>query len=221
MPEMNGLEVVREIKKDILKGLMNDVPILIYTENDYFNIQDEAIELGITDFMAKPFFLSNFKRIVASLKDNHQGHKKRSSLDGLNILAAEDNELNAEILFELLLTKGASCKICKDGVEVVNAFSKAREDEYDLILMDVQMPKLNGLEATKAIRDLNKANAKTIPIIAMTANAFSDDVKLSLDAGMNYHLSKPINMQELEKVVAKFVSCPEDNATFISKNDNS
>ena len=99
--------------------------------------------------------------------------------------------------------RGAICKVCADGVEVVEAFKNSKEDEYDLILMDVQMPRLDGLGATKQIRALDKPNAKTIPIIAMTANAFSEDIKASIDAGMNYHVSKPIDFKVLEECIKK------------------
>lgn len=132
--------------------------------------------------------------------------KLESVLSGKRILAAEDNELNAEILVELLKMRGAQCEVCANGYEIVNAFQNAGDDDYDFILMDVQMPRMNGLEATKAIRSLDKESAKTIPIIAMTANAFSDDVKASLDAGMNCHISKPLDLSVLENYLITLYS---------------
>lgn len=125
------------------------------------------------------------------------------SLEGLHILAAEDNELNAEILVELLDMEGASCKVCEDGIEVVEEFEHSKPDTYDLILMDIQMPRQNGYEATKAIRAGNHLEASTIPIIAMTANAFAEDVKEALQSGMNAHIAKPINMDVLEGTLMK------------------
>ena len=122
-------------------------------------------------------------------------------MEGLHILAAEDNELNAEILTELLSMEGVSCKICKDGVLVVREFEQAAPGTYDLILMDVMMPNLNGYEATKQIRSSTHPEAKTIPIVAMTANAFAEDVQEALQAGMNAHIAKPVDMAVLKKTI--------------------
>ena len=122
-------------------------------------------------------------------------------LKGMNFLCAEDNVLNAEILCELLKIEGATCTICEDGQKVLDAFKQSKPQEYDVILMDVQMPNMNGYEATKAIRNSNHSCAKTIPIIAMTANAFSEDIQKSLAAGMNAHVSKPVEMKVLEKTI--------------------
>lgn len=139
------------------------------------------------------------------LADNVLGSDSDSafSLDGLHILAAEDNELNAEILSEILKIEGASCEICEDGAKVVNAFENAAPGTYDLILMDVQMPNMNGYEATKAIRTGPHPEAKTIPIVAMTANAFAEDVRDALQAGMDGHISKPVDMAVLKKTLSK------------------
>lgn len=106
---------------------------------------------------------------------------------------------------DLLLMRGACCKICSDGIEIVEAFKNSAPDDYDLILMDVQMPRLNGLDATKQIRALDLPHAKSIPIIAMTANAFSEDIKASLDAGMNAHVSKPIDFKLLEQCIKEVI----------------
>ncbi len=125
------------------------------------------------------------------------------SLEGLHILAAEDNELNAEILSELLTMEGATCKICSDGVEIVQEFERTTPGTYDLLLMDVQMPNMNGYEATKAIRAGSHPEAKTIPIVAMTANAFAEDVMDALQAGMNAHIAKPVNMDVLKARLAQ------------------
>ena len=127
-------------------------------------------------------------------------------LQGMRFLCAEDNELNAEILTELLKIEGAECTICENGEEILRAFEQSAPGDYDMILMDVQMPVMNGYEATKAIRRSSHKLAKTIPIIAMTANAFSEDIQHSLAAGMNAHVSKPVEMKVLEKTIRSIKS---------------
>ena len=122
-------------------------------------------------------------------------------LKGMRFLCAEDNELNAEILTELLKIEGAACTICENGEEILKSFEQSAPGEYDMILMDIQMPVMNGYEATRAIRRSSHELAKTIPIIAMTANAFSEDIQHSLAAGMNAHISKPVDMKRLEKTI--------------------
>ncbi len=125
------------------------------------------------------------------------------TLEGLHILAAEDNELNAEILTELLAIEGVSCKVCEDGEKVVAEFEHSQPGDYDLILMDIQMPHMNGYEATRAIRAGSHPEAKTIPIVAMTANAFAEDVMDALQAGMDGHISKPVDMTAMKKTLSK------------------
>ena len=132
--------------------------------------------------------------------------EETSPLSGMKFLCAEDNAINAEILQMLLETKGASCTICPNGQEIVDAFANVKPGEYDMILMDVQMPVMNGYEATKAIRRSSHELAMTIPIIAMTANAFSEDIQHSLAAGMNAHVSKPVEMKVLEKTIRSIKS---------------
>ena len=127
-------------------------------------------------------------------------------LQGMRFLCAEDNEINAEILTELLKIEGAECTICENGEEILKAFGQSAPGDYDMILMDVQMPVMNGYEATKAIRRSSHELAKTIPIIAMTANAFSEDIQHSLAAGMNAHISKPVDMKTLEKTIRSIKS---------------
>ena len=126
-----------------------------------------------------------------------------NTLKGMRFLCAEDNELNAEILMELLKIEGAECIICENGERVLEAFEQSAPGDYDMILMDVQMPVMNGYDATRAIRRSTHELAKTIPIIAMTANAFSEDIQYSLAAGMNAHISKPVNMKTLEKTIRR------------------
>ena len=128
---------------------------------------------------------------------------KLISLEGMKILVAEDNEINAEILQELLDIEGATCDIANDGKAVLEKFKASKVGQYDFIFMDIQMPIMNGYEATRAIRDCSHPEAKSIPIIAMTANAFDDDVKMALDCGMNAHLAKPIDMDKLKQIIDK------------------
>lgn len=126
-------------------------------------------------------------------------------LNGLHFLAAEDNEINAEILSELLDIEGAACEIVENGQLALERFERAGVGEFDAILMDVQMPVMNGYEASEKIRLLQRPDAKSIPIIAMTANAFAEDVKDALNAGMNAHVAKPIDMDILKKTIYQYI----------------
>ena len=145
-------------------------------------------------------------RFVSSAEQAEKDEPAGNVLKGMRFLCAEDNELNAEILMELLKIEGAECTICENGKRVLEAFEQSAPGDYDMILMDVQMPVMNGYEATKAIRRSSHELAKTIPIIAMTANAFSEDIQQSLAAGMNAHVSKPIEMKVLEKTIRSIKS---------------
>ena len=145
-------------------------------------------------------------RFVSSAEQVEKDEPAGNVLKGMRFLCAEDNELNAEILMELLKIEGAECTICENGKRVLEAFEQSAPGDYDMILMDVQMPVMNGYEATKAIRRSSHELAKTIPIIAMTANAFSEDIQHSLAAGMNAHVSKPVEMKVLEKTIRSIKS---------------
>lgn len=213
----DGLDVARTLKSD--NSQWKDVPIYILTSFDYSDIEVDAIDIGISGFLMKPLFISNLKHAIETSglqshqkQDSKQGNK--SVLKGMHVLAAEDNELNSEILVELLGIHGASCKVCKDGQEIVDVMKQAKPNEYDFILMDVQMPIKNGLDATREIRALDSVYARTVPIIAMTANAFTEDIKRSIEAGMNYHISKPIDFDLLENYIQNLVkgSCPRQAA---------
>ena len=145
-------------------------------------------------------------RTVALAAQEETDEQDGNILQGMRFLCAEDNELNAEILTELLKIEGAECTICENGEEILKAFEQSAPGDYDMILMDVQMPVMNGYEATRAIRRSSHELAKTIPIIAMTANAFSEDIQHSLAAGMNAHVSKPVEMKVLEKTIRSIKS---------------
>lgn len=201
MDGMNGVETARRIREIVAK----DISILILTSYDWSEFEDEAREAGIDAFLPKPFFVSNLKLNIKKLKETKKSAQEDAvadcSLSGKHFLAAEDNELNAEILTELLDMIGVTCDIAENGQLAVEKFTGAEKGTYDAILMDVQMPVMNGYDATKAIRASAHPDAKSIPIIAMTANAFAEDIKNALDAGMNAHVAKPVDMALLEKIL--------------------
>ena len=141
-------------------------------------------------------------RVVSSTEQIEMHETDSDILDGMRFLCAEDNELNAEILMELLKLEGAECTICENGKRILEAFEQSVPGEYDMILMDVQMPVMNGYEATKAIRKLTDERAK-IPIIAMTANAFEEDRQAALAAGMDDYVAKPVEISELFRTIMK------------------
>ena len=163
--------------------------------------------------LPKPFFVSALKEKWTELQQPDDGkdqeEQEANSLKGLRFLAAEDNEINAEILAEILEFEGASCEIMSNGKLALERFDQAQPGDFDAILMDVQMPVMNGYEATQAIRALPREDAKSIPIIAMTANAFAEDEKAALDAGMNAHVAKPLNVKLLKKAIRQYTGGTE------------
>ena len=165
---------------------------------------------GADGLVTRPFFFSKLVRAVNEKNDSSEisESENNSILNGMKFLCAEDNELNAEILTALLEIAGAKCVIYPDGEEIVKAFANVKKGDFDAILMDVQMPKMNGFEATKAIRNGENPLGKTIPIIAMTANAFSSDVQDCLNAGMDAHIPKPLDLTALEKNIRDIVTPP-------------
>ena len=189
------------------ENIDSNLPIMVLTSYEFEEIADKAKETGISVFLSKPFFVSSFRNAVEKLsgeeQEAEQVEEQTASLEGLNILAAEDNPINAEILVELLDIEGAKCTICENGQIAVDTFVNSAPGTYNMIFMDVQMPVMNGHQASKAIRESSHPEAKTIPIIAMTANAFDDDKKAAFDAGMNAHVAKPIDMKLVKKTVAK------------------
>lgn len=164
-------------------------------------------DCGVDGLIPRPFFLSNLLHAIERIKGSAAYmEESRSVLCGLHFLCAEDNELNAEILETMLSMEGATCTICHNGQEIVNTFKTVQSGEYDAILMDIQMPVMNGLEATRAIRSGENQLGRTIPILAMTANAFSEDIQNSLDAGMDAHISKPIDIRVLEREMSRLLT---------------
>ena len=192
---------------DIVKNLREKAgeDILIFC-SDYGHrnlVKSLLTECGVDGFIPRPFFFDNFTRAVegARTKKGNNDSERRTPLSGRRFLCAEDNDLNAEILEALLNTHGASCVIYPSGVELVEAFADVKEGDYDAILMDVQMPKMDGMQATRAIRSGDNPLGKDIPIIAMTANAFSSDVQECLASGMDAHLAKPVDLASLERTL--------------------
>ena len=197
-----------EAAKALRGALPADVPVLLLAEYDAEGIE-EALQVENTVLLTKPFFMSVLREKISEMwedgpKREEKASEESQSLEGLHFLAVEDNEINAEILTEILKMEGASCEIAENGRQAVERFRQAREGEFDVILMDVQMPVMNGYEAARAIRCLEKEEAKRIPIIAMTANAFAEDEKEALEAGMNAHVAKPLDVELLKRVIRKY-----------------
>ena len=184
------------------------VPILFMTEYDEEGME-EVLRMANTEVLTKPFFVSAFKEKISELQEEEGECRsesvERNNLEGLYFLAAEDNEINAEILSEILDIEGAGCEIVGNGRLALERFMETEEGRFDAILMDVQMPVMNGYDATRAIRQLERSDARKIPIIAMTANAFAEDEKEALDAGMDVHMAKPIDIELLKRVIRQQV----------------
>ncbi len=204
LPDIDAVEAAGRIR-----ALLPEAPILFLKEYEEGE-EDRASEIEKAGMMFKPFFVSVLKEKVRKIQDARKadedaGKAQEDSLKGMNFLAAEDNEINAEILREILSMENASCEIVENGKLAVERFAACRAGEFDAILMDVQMPVMNGYEATRAIRALEREDAGEIPIIAMTANAFAEDEKEALRAGMDVHLAKPVNVELLKQIVRQYV----------------
>lgn len=205
MPEMDGIDVARKIRERYDK----ETTVIILTSFNWDEIMDEALHAGVDSFLAKPLFASNvideFERIARKNSMSLFKEKSRADLKGRHILMAEDVEINAEITEQILMVRGAEIDHAKNGKIVLEMFEKSEEGYYDAILMDVRMPEMDGLAATEAIRALGREDAKAIPIIAMTANAFDEDVQRSLQVGMNAHLSKPVEPDRLYQTLEELI----------------
>ena len=205
MPEMDGVETTRQIRRHY----GNDMLIIIMTAYSWDTIREEALAAGIDGFLAKPIFASNvmekFKHIVRHRQIGIFREKQSASLAGRRILLAEDIEANAEIMMDILEMEEMTTDHAENGKIVLEMFEKSAAGTYDAILMDIRMPEMDGLEAAAAIRALDRPDAKTIPIIALTANAFDEDVQRSLQAGMNAHLSKPVEPDHLYRTLGELI----------------
>ena len=208
MPEMDGIATARRIRECVGE----DVTIIILTSFDFSEIEEEARAVGVNAFMAKPLFRS---RLTATLRQFTSGKKEKNARNyledfakenyaGKRILLVEDNELNREIATEIIGMTGVTIDSAENGKIAVEKVMEAPEKWYDLIFMDIQMPIMNGYEATAAIRSLAGSRGK-VPIIAMTANAFAEDVQLAKNTGMNEHIAKPLDLNKLNDVLKQWL----------------
>ena len=201
MPGLDGLETARLIRKNYPEK----IPILLLTAYDWGEIEQEAMEIGVDHFMPKPFFMSTFKDAIRRVMGGQKkaGISQSDVVLGKNILVVDDIEVNRIILVKILTSLGAVCDTAGNGQEAVEKFETSQPGRYDLILMDVQMPIMNGYEATRTIRAGAHPEAGRIPIIAMTANAFVDDVREAIDSGMDAHIAKPVQIDNLKATIGQ------------------
>ncbi len=204
MPEMDGIETTREIRKIV----GNDTPVIVLTSFNWDEIADEAREAGVDTFVPKPLFASTVMDEFAEAFRSKNGALEQRTvyLKGRRVLLAEDVAVNAEIMMMVLSMREMEVDLAENGRVAVNLFESHEAGYYDAILMDMRMPEMDGLEATRAIRGLQRDDAKMIPIIALTANAFDEDVQRSMQAGLNAHLSKPVDPETLFETLEKLIS---------------
>jgi CheY-like chemotaxis protein len=209
MPEMNGIDVTRAIRKSIGE----DVLIIIISAYDWSDIEQEARQAGANAFISKPLFKSRLAHLFNSLVGNEEElpetmplqNFEDMNLAGHRALLVEDNELNAEIATEILEMTGITVDTANDGSTAIDMIRERQDIKYDIIFMDIQMPIMNGYDAARAIRNLGCDYCKSVPIIAMTANAFAEDVQSAFSAGMNEHIAKPLDLKALAAVLDKWV----------------
>ncbi len=207
LPDLNGVEVTRRIRKE----MGEDVSIIVLTAYDWSDIEDEAKEAGVTAFCSKPLFLSELRSCLHSIVNTQEEKEKDTGggVVGINtgrILLAEDNELNQEIAVAILGDAGFSTEVAENGQAAIDMLKQSEPGYYQVVLMDVQMPVMNGYEATREIRKLADRDLSSIPIIAMTANAFEEDKQEALKSGMNGHIAKPIDMDTLFKTLGEVLA---------------
>ena len=205
MPGMDGLHTAREMRKH----LGDKVPILIISAYDWSEIEQEAKEAGIQGFISKPLFKSNLflglsQHVLREADEKSEDEVHLQCFSGKHVLLSEDNDLNWEIAEELLSEAGFELERAENGQICVEMFEQSPVGFYDVILMDIRMPIMNGYDAAKTIRALDRKDAN-IPIIAMTADAFSDDIQHCLDCGMNEHVAKPIDVDRLSQILKKYI----------------
>ena len=201
MPDMNGIETIRRIRRVIGEN----AAIIVLTAYDWADFEKEAREAGATAFVAKPIFMSELRSVLTRpvQMEEPKSENTESSYDysGKRVLLVEDNELNRELALAILEETGMQIDCAEDGIEAVNIINEAPEDKYDLVLMDIQMPRMDGYTATREIRTLSNNRKANIPIVAMTANAFDEDRRKAFECGMNGHIVKPIDMKAIAKIL--------------------
>ncbi|MCM1299212.1 MAG: response regulator [Firmicutes bacterium] len=208
MPEMSGIETARKIRR----AIGDEAPIIILTAYDWTDIEQEAKEAGITAFCAKPLFMSDLKSALLAANNlvdkrlDSEEEAAQVSFKDKRVLLVEDNELNREIAEEILKETGLIVETAPDGTDAVSMVEKCPENYYDAILMDVQMPVMDGYEATRTIRAMHRKDTENIPIIAMTANAMEEDKQMALTSGMNAHVAKPIDIGQLFATLGKYLN---------------
>jgi CheY-like chemotaxis protein len=203
MPDLDGIGTVRRIREEV----GTDIPILLISAYDWSEIEEVAKQAGADGFVSKPLFRSKLFDRINTLLGNEvksvEPENDYSDLEGLNILIAEDNDVNWEIISSMLAMFGITSERAENGRVCVETLQQAAEGSYTLIFMDIQMPEMNGLEATRRIRALEDPWASSIPIIAMTADAFSENIAECMNAGMNGHIAKPIDIKLVIKEIRR------------------
>ena len=205
MPEMDGIEATREIR-----SVLGDTPtVVLLTSYNWEEIYDEALASGVDSFIAKPLFsgslIDEFKNVLKKKHISSTAELKKTDLEGKRILLAEDMAVNAQIIMKVLGLRKMIAEHAENGLIALNMFKEHEEGYYDAILMDMRMPEMDGLTATQKIRELDRSDSKSIPIIALTANAFDEDVQKSLQAGLNAHLSKPVETEVLFETLENLI----------------
>ncbi|MCI5902295.1 MAG: response regulator [Blautia sp.] len=209
MPDMDGIATTREIRKLVGK----DVPIIIISAYDWSDIEQEARAAGANAFISKPLFRSRLAKTFSNLVGTEDPEVQETpmvvleamDLSGCRVLLAEDNDLNAEIAMEILKMTGLEVERAENGMEAVDRMADCADGYYDMIFMDIQMPKMNGYDATRAIRAMGREYCRQVPIIAMTANAFAEDVHAAKTVGMNEHIAKPLDLNTLARILKKWI----------------
>ncbi len=207
MPEQNGIETARQIQK----AVGTEVPVIILTAYDWNNIEEEAREAGVTAFCSKPLFKSDLKAVLCSAhnivpEEEEKAEWSETDFIGKRVLLVEDNELNREIATEILEESGFLVEAVPDGTDAVKRMEQVEEFYYDIILMDIQMPIMDGYEATKVIRAMNREDVRRMPIFAMSANALEEDREQAFVSGMNEHIAKPFEVNEFLAILRRYIS---------------
>ncbi|MCD2491588.1 response regulator [Lacrimispora sp. NSJ-141] len=206
MPDLDGISAARQIRAEVGP----DIPVVVLTAYDWSEIEGDAREAGVTAFLSKPFYRSKMCYLLRELSGETESVPKcndseLSTFDGRRVLLVEDNEINLEIARTLIEEMGVQVETAANGEEAVQKVAASGEGYFDMILMDIRMPVMDGYQAAKAIRALSRKDTAGVPIIAMTANAFDEDVREALQAGMDYHLAKPVDVDKLERILHRFL----------------